>query len=192
MYLSAFPAGVMWDGGAAFRYRAAPAIRTVPTGVLPGARPPAPRPPIIVVPRTYTPPPVPKPVQLNPNAGTPVPAGYPTNQLFVNSDGSFWEWSQSQSKWVNVGTPYSTGASATPPAPAPPSPTGASTTPAPGAAAPVSVSVPASSGYQAILDWLEKDSLLASLGFANIPNWVTAGAGVLLGYKVAGESKGRH
>jgi hypothetical protein len=224
MYLSAMPSGVMWDGGAAFRsrYRAGPAMRTVPIGIRPGPRP---MPPIIIVPRTYNPPPPtshagpptggdipplfnppPSPIShagpptggdvppvFNPNAGTPVPAGFPTNQIFVNADGSFWEWSPSQSKWVNVGTPYGTGASATPPAP-PPSPNGGSTAPpAAGAAPPVSITTPpavASSGYQAILDWLEKDSLASSIGFS-APNWIVAGGAVLLGYKFLGKT-GRH
>ncbi len=176
--------------GSSYAYRASPAIVTVPKGVLP-----APRPPIIVVgTRIYTPPvpvgvmptPTPKPAVPNPNAGTPVPAGYPTNQLFVNSDGSFWEYGANG--WVNVGTPYGTGASATPPAP-PPSPAGGSTAPPAGVAAPVSVSVAGpSTGYQEILDWLQKDSLLASLGFAKIPNWVTAGGVAVLGYRLTGKS----
>jgi hypothetical protein len=189
MYLSMVP---LPNGGSRI-YRAGPAMRTVPIGVRPGA----PRPPIIIVgPRTYNPPPAPPhwigpaqtpPPVANPNAGTPVPAGYPTDQLFVNSDGSFWE--HGPNGWVNVGTPYSTGAaSATPPA-APPAPSGAPSTPAPGAAPPVNVSIAAApSMYQTFLDWIQKDTLLASLGFANIPNWIPAAGFALLGWKVTHEA----
>jgi hypothetical protein len=49
------------------------------------------------------------------NAGTPVPAGYPTSQIFVDPNGGFWEYSTSQNQWINVGTPYNTGATALPP-----------------------------------------------------------------------------
>jgi hypothetical protein len=128
---------------------------------------------------------------VNPNAGTPVPAGYPTNQLFVNSDGSFWEYGPNG--WVYVGTPYNTGATATPPAPAP-SPSGGSTAPPAGTTAPgpvsVSVAPAASSGYQAILDWLQQDSLASSIGFTGIPNWIVGG-GAFFAYKLFTKS-GKH
>jgi hypothetical protein len=45
------------------------------------------------------------------NAGTPVPNGYPTSQLFVNSDQSVWEYSNSTGRWSSVGTPYNAGSS---------------------------------------------------------------------------------
>jgi len=135
---------------------------------------------------TPPPPAPPAPVAANPNAGTPVPAGYPTNQLFVNSDGSLWEYSANG--WVNVGTPYNTGVAATPAAPAP-SPSGASTVPAAGVAPPVNVSVaPAASSYQAILDWLQTDSLASSIGFSGIPNWIVGSGVALILYKVSGKS----
>lgn len=142
-------------------------------------------PPILPAPR-----PAPAPVtapSVSANAGTPVPSGYPTNQIFVNTDGSFWQYSSAQAHWVNVGTPYNTGASATPPAP-PPSSSGASTAAPTGttAPAPVSISVaPAASSYQEIFDWLQEDTLLSSIGFAGIPNWLVAGGGALLLYKVS-------
>jgi hypothetical protein len=128
---------------------------------------------------------------VNANAGTPVPAGYPTSQLFVNADGSFWQYSSTQAQWVNVGTPYNTGAIATPPAP-PPSASGASTAAPAGTTAPspVDVSVaPAGSSYQEIFDWLQQDTLLSSIGFAGIPNWIVAGGGALLLYKVTSGGK---
>jgi hypothetical protein len=137
------------------------------------------------------PPPAPIAAPPNPNAGTPVPAGYPTNQIFVNSDGSFWQYSANG--WVNVGTPYNTGAAATPAAPAP-SPSGGSTAAPTGTTAPAPVSITtapaavAPSQYQAILDWLQTDTLLSSLGFAGIPNWITGGGVLLLGYKVTQKS----
>jgi len=45
-----------------------------------------------------------------PNTGTPVPAGFATNQIFVNTDGSQWMYSASQGNWINVGTPYNVNA----------------------------------------------------------------------------------
>ncbi len=147
----------------------------------------APQAPIVYAPER----PVTTPVKAN--TGTPVPTGYPTSQLFVNSDGSFWQYNPASQNWVNVGTPYNTGASATPAAPAPSS-SGASTAPPANttAPAPVNVSVApaaAQSSYQAILDWLQQDSLLSSIGFAGTPNWIVAGAGVLLAYKVSAGRK---
>jgi hypothetical protein len=47
-----------------------------------------------------------------PNPGTPVPAGYSQNAPFINSDGSQWEYSAAQGRWVNVGTPYNLSSSA--------------------------------------------------------------------------------
>lgn len=159
-----------------------------------GGNPPRYIPPILPAPR---PAPAPTPVlppTVNANAGTPVPAGYPTSQIFVNTDGSFWQYSSAQSRWINMGTPYNTGATATPAAP-PPSSSGASTA-APAsttAPAPVSVSVSpsTSSSYQEILDWLQEDTLLSSIGFAGIPNWIAAFGGALLLYKVSSGSGGR-
>lgn len=149
---------------------------------------PFPVPPIGVKPAPTPVPPIataPPPAAANPNAGTPVPAGFPTNQIFVNSDGSFWEWSGS--KWVNVGIPYGTGASATPAA-APPSSSGAPTTPTASTTAPVvnvTSPAPATSEYQSIIDFLSQDTLLAALGFSGIPNWLTGLGGAVLIYKVA-------
>ena len=161
-------------------------------GIAPLLRYPVPRPspgdvspivtPILV--DTATP-----PIILPMAAATTVPAGFPTNQIFVNSDGSFWQYSTAKGAWVNVGTPYNTGASATPPAP-PPSSTGASTMP-PSTTAPAPVSASSTpiftSSYQEILDWLNQDSLLATIGFAGIPNWITGAGVALIIYKVAGK-----
>jgi hypothetical protein len=162
-----------------------------PMPVWPGAGVPRipirPTPPIIIRgPITNGGPPNPPSPMLPPaNAGTPVPAGFPTNQLFVNSDGSFWQFSGTQ--WINVGTPYNTGVSATPPA-TPPGSTGGATSMAPTIApAPTPASAtPIVTGttYQEILDWLTQDSLAQTVGFS-IPNWITASGIALLLYKVS-------
>lgn len=106
-------------------------------------------------------------------SGTPVPSGFPTNQIFVNTDGSQWVYSASMAKWINVGTPYNVGA-----------PVAAA--PAPAASAPVSVNVapaaavapPVASPYQSIIDFATQDTLIT-----NVPNWLV-GIGVFLGYKL--------
>jgi hypothetical protein len=149
--------------------------------------------PIPVVAPTITPPPaaVPSPVPVAANAGTPVPAGFPTNQIFVAPDGSFWEFGSNG--WVNVGIPYGTGASATPPAPAP-SPTGGSSAPPAGTVAPapvnLNVAAPPAAGYQEILDWLGQDTLLSTIGFSGVPNWIVSFGAAIILYKVA-QKKGR-
>lgn len=185
-------------------------IRTFPVNgsvgpVLPG---PMPRPPFvpidpisggsvhpIIVGPISTGGPANPPSQVAPNAGTPVPAGFSTNQIFVAPDGSFWQYSPARSQWVNVGTPFNTGAGATPPAPAP-SPNGASTAPPVGttAGAPVSVSVPASNDpYQSVLNWLtNEDSLVGALGIHGIPNWIVVlGSGLLI-YRSSSDSRRRN
>jgi hypothetical protein len=48
-------------------------------------------------------------------AGTPVPVGFPTNQIFVNTDGSQWVYSAAQGTWVDVGVPYNLSAASPPP-----------------------------------------------------------------------------
>ncbi len=63
-------------------------------------------------------------------AGTPVPANYPTNQLYVNSDGSLWEYNASTNTWFSAGTPYSGGGQA-PASSTPAASTTASTNPVP-------------------------------------------------------------
>jgi len=35
-----------------------------------------------------------------------VPAGYSPNSVFIANDGSQWEYSVSDGKWIDVGTPY--------------------------------------------------------------------------------------
>lgn len=52
-------------------------------------------------------------------SGTPVPPGYSVNSIFIASDGSQWEYSTGQGKWISVGTPYNLNPTA-PPAPATP------------------------------------------------------------------------
>jgi hypothetical protein len=137
---------------------------------------------------TYTPPapaPVVTPVA-SANAGTPVPAGFSTSQIFVDANGGFWQYSASQNQWVNVGTPYNTGAAAIPPAvptgSTPSAPTSLTTpTTAP---APVNVSVAAPvSSYQEILDWLQQDTLGSTIGFSSIPNWIVVAAAGALAWK---------
>jgi hypothetical protein len=46
-------------------------------------------------------------------SGSPVPVGYPTNSIYVDSNGGFWEYSSAQGTWLNVGTPYNVGGTAT-------------------------------------------------------------------------------
>lgn len=145
---------------------------------------------------TYTPPASAPPAApqstANANAGTPVPAGFPTNQIFVASDGSFWEYSGTQ--WVNVGTPYNTGASAgVPPVTqgtTPSAPTSLSTPTTGGSPVSVSIAAP-SSGYQEILDWLQEDTLGATIGFS-IPNWIVVGAAAALAWKFTQGSRRRN
>jgi hypothetical protein len=48
-------------------------------------------------------------------AGTPVPPGYSQNSVFIASDGSQWEFSSAQGKWINVGTPYNLNPGSTAP-----------------------------------------------------------------------------
>jgi hypothetical protein len=152
--------------------------------------------PIVTGPVTYNPPASASTLPPNPtpslppassaNAGTPVPAGYSTSQIFVDPNGTFWEYSASQNQWMNVGTPYNTGASAGVPPVTPgttPSAPTALTTPTT-APAPVNVSVAAaSSSYQSILDWLQQDTLGATVGFSSIPNWIVAAGAAALAWK---------
>jgi hypothetical protein len=158
-------------------------------------QPPSYRPPITYQPEPPTqqrypaPPPVGPALGPGPTWGTsPVPANYPRNQLYVASDGAFWQFSPSQNTWVSIGTPYNTGATA---APAPtPGASSAANTATSGATstapAPVSVSVTSpsavTSSYQAVLDWIEKDSLITG-----VPNWALSLAAALLVFKVSGK-----
>jgi hypothetical protein len=125
-------------------------------------------------------------------AASPVPAGYPTNQIFVAPNGSFWEYSSSQNQWVNVGTPYNTGAVGIPPAvPSGSTPSGAPTSAGAPTVAPAPVTTvsiaPASSTYADILNWLEQDTLGATIGFS-IPNWILVGGAAALAWKFYGSS----
>lgn len=104
-------------------------------------------------------------------AGTPVPATFPTNQIFVNADGSQWMFSAAQGKWINVGTPFNVNApsATTPASAAPPVPT--SPTAAAAAGTPVNVSVAAptasTSTYDSLISFATQDSLISG-----IPNWI--------------------
>lgn len=83
-------------------------------------------------------------------AGTPVPAGYDINSVFIASNGSQWEFSSAQGKWIDVGTPYNlgTGAGVTPTPTPSASPTGTTySTAAQVAGTPVPVGYPISSPY---------------------------------------------
>jgi hypothetical protein len=46
-------------------------------------------------------------------AASPVPSGYPTDQIYVSPSGAFYEYNSTSGQWVDVGTPYNTGAAAT-------------------------------------------------------------------------------
>lgn len=103
--------------------------------------------------------------------GTPVPAGYSQNSVFIANDGSQWEYSGAQGKWINVGTPYNLGpgAAISPAAtPTPAAPAGAF--PADGSAAPTSSTTITNAAspnvFQTFLDWLSAPPLIAP-----IPNW---------------------
>jgi len=123
----------------------------------------------------------PAPVSLAPNAGTPVPSGFPVNQFFVAPDGSVWQFGAG--KWFNTGTPNTAGGSGGTSTPAS-SGGGASSAPS----APVSVTVApaaAPSGYQAILDWLTQSTLISP-----VPNWIVGSGIGLIGWKMFGGSSG--
>lgn len=48
---------------------------------------------------------------------SPVPSSFPTNQLFIASDGSQWAFSTATGTWMNVGTPYNLSVASPPPPP---------------------------------------------------------------------------
>ena len=176
--------GVVAVNGGMMRYLPNPPGRICPAWgcggppvipIAPIIKPPTPQPAPIIPPQapaqTLPPPAV--------NAGTPVPAGYPTSQFFVAPDGSVWEYSNNSGSWFNTGTPYNTGA--TPALITPAAPVSSQ----PSSATPVSVTVaPAavSSGYQTILDWLTQQTLISS-----VPNWVVGAGVALLVYKFSGK-----
>jgi hypothetical protein len=57
------------------------------------------------------------PASTGATAGSPVPAGFNQNSVFIASDGSQWEYSTSAGKWIDVGTPYNLNSpGVTPPA----------------------------------------------------------------------------
>jgi hypothetical protein len=84
---------------------------------------PFPNPPVVVRPPIRIIGQGPIPPQFNPppttggsasTAGTPVPAGFSQNQIFVASNGLQWIYSAPQGKWISVGTPYNVNAPGTP------------------------------------------------------------------------------
>jgi hypothetical protein len=185
---SAFGAGHLVPAAAAIRYQrrrrvslgrlSAPIATSGTDYVLwrrfpyPGGRGPKPLPPIKVgLPVRITGPYTLPPATATATAGTPVPVGFPVNQLFMAPDGSQWAYSQSQGAWLNVGTPYNLGQ----PAAQPPASTAA---PAPSTSVTVSAPTPAPSSYQSLIDFATSSSLV---GF--LPNWVL-GLGVVVGLKV--------
>jgi len=82
------------------------------------------------------------------SANTPVPVGYPTNSLYLATNGSLWAFSSTTGTWENVGTPYGvdTGAASTSTATASASSPNASTA-AEVAGTPVPVGYPITSPY---------------------------------------------
>lgn len=191
--------GVIANGGSFFRavfprpmpVLQEPANPIIALPVLPPWRP-TPMPPITRFPIPPQPPArqLPDPTNQLPAApvtssttGTPVPAGFPVNQFFVAPDGSVWEYSAASKSWMNTGTPYNVGASA---AASTPAAAGSSSASTPAQPVSVTVNTPAASsgGYQAILDWLTQKTLISG-----IPNWVIAGGGVLLAYKMSSGGK---
>jgi len=158
-------------------------------------------------------------------ASTPVPANFPTNQIFVNTDGSQWIYSVSQGTWISMGVPYNvnapgatpTAATAVPNVAGTPVPanfptnqiyvntdgsqwiynpqTNAWQMSSPATALPATslqpivvsapaAAVPAESDYQSIIDFATQSSLIPG-----IANWIVA-VGVVLAYKLV-SSKGR-
>lgn len=101
-------------------------------------------------------------------AGTPVPAGYNLNSVFIASDGTQWEYSTGQGKWINVGIPYNLNAAS---APIPPAVTPVDTTAALTAgsgAAPVTIApAPPADAWSSLINWLPETNLLPP-----VPNWI--------------------
>jgi hypothetical protein len=112
------------------------------------------------------------------NSGTPVPAGFPTNQIFIAPDGSQWIYSVPQGKWIYTGTPYNVGVTPTVPVTPAPSASTAGTTPVSVSVTPTTTAAPVTSPYQSILDFLTASSLIPGA-----PNWAV-GLGALVAYKI--------
>jgi hypothetical protein len=171
--------GIMlpYQNGNDFPYywrRGVPRIPTTPMPLLP--EPGSPNPP---VPTVYSGSPAIAVV------GTPVPAGFPVNQLFMAPDGSQWAYSTTQARWMNVGVPFNLNP---PSAPAPAS-TSIPTSSGPPGVTPASVTVApaaASSPYSAVLNWLTQNSLVSAL-----PNWGTLAIGYGLLEVFRGMSKAK-
>jgi hypothetical protein len=100
------------------------------------------------------------------NTGTPVPAGFATNQIFVAPDGSQWIYSASQSRWISMGTPFNVGVTPTVPVTPGPSVSTAPTTPVSVSVTPTTTTAPAASPYQSILDFATASSMIPGA-----PNW---------------------
>jgi hypothetical protein len=158
------------------------------------------------------------------NPNTPVPSGFPTNQFFVNTDGSVWEYGANG--WFNTGTPYNTAASSTVPISTSTSTTAVSSTtgtPVPAgyptnaefintdgtiwtynsavgawqysgisqsAAASTTAATTATTAegdVQSLLDWFSQSTLITGL-----PNWILAAGAGLVALKFLQPSKGGH
>jgi len=124
----------------------------------------------------------------------PVPVGQSTAAPYVAPDGSVWAWSTSSGAWQEVYGANSTLASAVAAGQTevasdgsvwtynPSTGTWVQTSPANSALASASAPAPpssatptvATSDYQSVLDWLQQDTLLQTLGIQNIPNWIAA------------------
>lgn len=137
-------------------------------------------------------------------AGTPVPIGFSTSQIFVDSNGHQWMYQNTSGTWLDATAAAQSAATASEQAqaaqiaaatatspqggPAPilvTSPTISPSLPQQGGAiSPVSVSVSSGSSYADVLNWLGERTLLS---FA--PNWaVLAGVG-LIALKLSGKGK---
>lgn len=118
-------------------------------------------------------------------AGSPVPAGYPTNQFYVAADGTLWEYAAAQSQWIPIPSNYAAAAAAA--AGATPTTPQVTASLAPAPATSVSVTTPAaSSGYSDILTWLQNSTLING-----VPNWVIALGGAAVLFKISRPSEGR-
>jgi hypothetical protein len=202
-----------------------PASGPTPVPAPSGSAPPAnpqPQPTVIVggrfhwphtAPQQPTQPVTPTPPSGPAIPGSPVPVGYPTNEIFVDSSGNQWQFNAATGQWVNIGNPtYANG-----PAyyyPGTPVPQGYPTnqpyvdpsgnqwiyqngqwvntgsqystttsTIAP-TGEPASVMTPApTSSYQSILDWLTQQTLIAG-----VPNWILAAGVTLVAFKFSSPS----
>jgi len=90
-------------------------------------------------------------------ASTATPATVGSSTI-VASDGSIWQYNSATGAWVETSGP-------------------GSATPAVGAPPPSALVSGATSDYQSAINWLQSDSLLETIGVANIPNWIAVVVG---------------